>query len=59
MKIEGDSILVPKTQVDELRLELAPELSDGSKGYELMDSGNSFGMTDEEFKLKKLRMQQG
>ncbi len=59
MKIEGDTILVPKDQVDELRLELAPELSDGSNGYELMDSGSSFGMTDEEFKLKKLRMQQG
>lgn len=51
--------MVPKDSVDELRLELAPELSDGSKGYELMDTGNSFGMTDEEFKLKKLRMQQG
>ena len=24
-----------------------------------MDSGSSFGMTDEEFKIKKLRMQQG
>lgn len=59
MKIKGDTILVPKSQVDELRLELAPELSDGSKGYELMDSGSSFGMTDEEFKIKNLRMQQG
>lgn len=59
MKIEGNTILVPKDQVDKLRLELAPELSDGSAGYELMDSNSSFGMTDEEFKLKKLRMQQG
>lgn len=59
MKIEGDTILVPKSEVDQLRLELAPELSDGSAGYELMDSASSFGMTDEEFKLKKLRMQQG
>ncbi|MBE6055151.1 MAG: flagellar basal body M-ring protein FliF [Clostridium sartagoforme] len=59
MKIEGDTILVPKAEVDKLRLELAPELTDGSSGYELMDSGSSFGMTDEEFKLKKLRMQQG
>lgn len=59
MKIEGNSILVPKAQVDELRLEMAPELTGGSNGYELMDSGSSFGMTDEEFKLKKLRMQQG
>ncbi|GAB6167704.1 flagellar basal-body MS-ring/collar protein FliF [Clostridium carnis] len=59
MKIEGETIMVSKDKVDELRLELAPELSTGSKGYELMDSGGSFGMTDEEFKLKKLRMQQG
>lgn len=59
MKVKGDSILVDKTRVDELRLELASQLSSGSKGYELMDSGSSFGMTDEEFGLKKLRMLQG
>ena len=59
MKIEGNSILVTKGQVDELRLELAPELSGGSDGYELMDSESSFGMTDDEFKIKSLRMQQG
>lgn len=58
-KIEGNSILVPKDKVDELRLKLAPNLTSGSKGYELMDAGSSFGMTDEEFKIKKLRMQQG
>lgn len=34
-------------------------MTSGSKGYELMDSGSSFGMTDEEFKIKKVRMQQG
>ena len=59
MKIEGTAILVPKEQVDQLRLELAPDLTSGSQGYELMDSGSSFGMTDEEFKIRKLRMQQG
>ena len=59
MKIEGTAILVPKEQVDQLRLELAPELTSGSHGYELMDTGSSFGMTDEEFQIKKLRMQQG
>ncbi|SFC61079.1 flagellar basal-body MS-ring/collar protein FliF [Clostridium uliginosum] len=58
-KIQGDTISVPKDKVDELRLQLAPELKAGSKGYELMDSGSSFGMTDEEFKIKKLRMQEG
>lgn len=59
MKIQGDSILVPKDMVDELRLSMAPDLTSGSKGYELMDSGSSFGMTDEEFQLKKIRMLQG
>ena len=59
MKIQGDSILVPRNMVDELRLSIAPDLTSGSKGYELMDSGSSFGMTDEEFKLKKIRMLQG
>lgn len=54
-----NTIWVPKDQVDKLRLELAPTLTSGSKGYELMDSGSSFGMTDEEFKIKKVRMQQG
>ncbi len=54
-----NTIWVPKEQVDNLRLELAPTLTSGSKGYELMDSGSSFGMTDEEFKIKKVRMQQG
>jgi len=58
-KIEGNAILVPKEKVDELRLKLAPNLTSGSKGYELMDAGSSFGMTDEEFKIKKTRMQQG
>ena len=53
MKIQGDSILVPKEQVDKLRLELSSNISNGSKGFEMMDEGSSFGMTDEEFKLKK------
>jgi len=59
MKIQGDSILVPKEQVDKLRLELSGNISNGSKGFELMDEGSSFGLTDEEFKIKKQRMLQG
>lgn len=59
IKIEGQTILVPKDSVDKLRLELAPNLSGGSEGYELLDESSSFGMTDEEFNLKKLRAQQG
>ncbi|WP_326514712.1 flagellar basal-body MS-ring/collar protein FliF [Clostridium intestinale] len=59
MKIDGQSILVPKEKVSELRLELATEIKSGSKGYELMDGSSSFGMTDEEFQVKKIRMLQG
>lgn len=59
MKVQGSSILVPKDKVDQLRIEIAPNLSTSSKGYELMDSESSFGMTDEEFSIKKLRMLQG
>lgn len=58
-KIKGNSIYVPKDKVDELRLELATTITNGSKGYELMDETKSFGMTDEEFKIQKLRMLQG
>lgn len=59
MQIKGSAIYVPKDQVDELRLELAPNMSNGSKGFELMDTGNKFGMTDEEFKIQKQRATQG
>ncbi len=58
-KIDGDSILVPKDQVDKLRMELSTSISNGSKGFEIMDEGSSFGMTDEEFQIKKQRMVQG
>lgn len=58
-KIEGDSIYVPKDQVDKLRLELSGKVSNGSKGFELMDEGSSLGLTDEEFEVKKQRMIQG
>ena len=59
VKIEGSTIYVPKKQVDRLRLELSSTITNGSQGFELMDKSSSFGMTDEEFKLKKQRMIQG
>lgn len=59
MKIEGDSIYVPKEEVDKLRLELSDSITNGSKGFELMDESSSFGLTDEEFAIKKQRMVQG
>lgn len=58
-QIKGDGIYVPKGEVDKLRLELSNNISNGSKGFEIMDEGSSFGMTDEEFKIKKQRMAQG
>ena len=58
-KIEGNTIYVPKDSVGKLRLELAPSLTQGSNGYELMDNSNSFGMTDEEFAIKRRRMNEG
>lgn len=58
-KIQGDTIYVPKQQVDKLRLELSPTITNGSKGFELMDEGSSLSMTDEEFEIKKVRMLQG
>lgn len=59
MKIKGNTIYVDKNEVDKLRLELAPTITDGSKGFELMDETSSIGLTDEEFQLKKQRMIQG
>ena len=59
MKIKGNTIYVDKNEVDKLRLELAPSITDGSKGFELMDETSSIGLTDEEFQLKKQRMIQG
>lgn len=59
MKIEGDTILVPKDQVDKLRIELCPSITNGSKGFELMDQGSNLSMTDEEFQIEKTRMLQG
>lgn len=58
-KVQGNSILVPTEKVDELRMQLASQLSNGSKGYELLDEGSSFGMTDQEFDLKKKRIIEG
>lgn len=58
-KIKGDAIYVPKKEVDKLRLELSSSISNGSKGFEIMDEGSGFGMTDDEFKIKKQRMMQG
>lgn len=59
MKIKGNAIYVPKDQADELRLEIAPQITSGSKGYELFDSQSSWGSTDKEMDIKTQRALQG
>ncbi|MEF9952006.1 MAG: flagellar basal-body MS-ring/collar protein FliF [Clostridium sp.] len=58
-KVEGNTILVPKDRVDELRM---ASLSDGTvssgTGFELFDQ-TAFGMTDKEADVKYQRAVQG
>ncbi|KEI02074.1 flagellar basal-body MS-ring/collar protein FliF [Clostridium botulinum] len=58
-KVENNSIKVPEEKAAELRMELAPQLTNGSKGYEILDDGDTFGMTDKERELKYKRALEG
>ena len=60
-QIKGNSILVPKDQVDQLRMELMSEVTftNGSKGWELLDNTSQLGTTDEQMKLNYQRALQG
>jgi len=51
-KVEGNSILVPKADIDSLRMELMSEvtITEGSKGFELFDNGK-MAPTDKETKI--------
>ncbi len=59
-KIEGNSILVEKSQVDKLRMEMLSEvqITEGSQGFELFDKG-SIGATDEESRIMYQRALSG
>lgn len=59
-KIEGNSILVEKSQVDKLRMEMLSEvqITEGSQGFELFDEG-SIGATDEESRIMYQRALSG
>lgn len=59
-KVSGNNILVPKDQVDEVRLKMASEvqMTDGSKGFELLDT-SKFGATDAEMKVLYQRALEG
>lgn len=59
VKISGNTILVPDNMVDQLRLELASDITSGSKGWELFDTTSQFGTTDAEMKIKYQRALQG
>lgn len=59
-KVQGDSILVEKNQVDKLRMELLSEvpLTEGSHGFELFDNGK-VAPTDSEAKIMYQRALSG
>ncbi|MBC2582126.1 flagellar basal-body MS-ring/collar protein FliF [Clostridium sp. DJ247] len=59
-KVSGNSILVPKDQVDKLRMQMLSEVSltYGSQGFELLDK-SKLGSTDAELKINYQRALQG
>ncbi len=55
-----NTISVPEANVDDLRLEYAPLIKDGSTGFELFDStSNQLGMTDQQFNVQYQRALEG
>jgi flagellar M-ring protein FliF len=59
-KVSGNSILVPKGQVDQLRMQMLSEvqMTDGSPGFELLDK-TQFGATDQQINITYQRALQG
>lgn len=59
-KVSGNTILVPKGQVDQLRMKMLSEVSmtNGSQGFELLDK-SKLGSTDQEMKINYQRALQG
>ncbi|WP_050607009.1 flagellar basal-body MS-ring/collar protein FliF [Clostridium niameyense] len=59
-KVEGNNILVPKEDVDKLRMEMLSEvpITNGSQGFEILDK-SKFGETDQEMKINYQRALQG
>ncbi|QAT39948.1 flagellar basal-body MS-ring/collar protein FliF [Clostridium sp. JN-9] len=59
-KVSGNSILVPKDQVDSLRMQLLSSvpMTNGSQGFELMDK-SQFGQTDAQMQINYQRALQG
>ncbi|MCY6483680.1 flagellar basal-body MS-ring/collar protein FliF [Clostridium aestuarii] len=46
--VKNNTIRVPEDKVAELRMDLVPQLTNGNRGYEILDEGSKFGMTDKE-----------
>ena len=59
-KVSGNSIYVPKDQVDQLRMEMLSSVTSngGTNGFELFDS-SKFGITDAEMKINYQRALEG
>lgn len=55
-----NTIYVPQSKMDDLRLEYATSIKNGSTGFELFDNSSSqFGMTDQQFNVTYQRALQG
>jgi flagellar M-ring protein FliF len=59
-KVQGNSILVPKDQIDKVRMQMLSEvnMTNGSQGFELLDK-TKLGSTDAEMKINYQRALQG
>lgn len=57
-RVEGDSILVPKEMVAELRMSNAADMQSLNTGFEIFDQGK-FGVTDTEAKIMYQRALEG
>lgn len=54
-----NTIYVPQDKVDDLRLEYASVVKNGSVGFELFDNTSQFGMTDKQFSVQYNRALEG
>lgn len=54
-----NTIYVPESKVDDLRLQYATSVKGGSVGFELFDNSSQLGMTDQQFNVQYQRALQG
>ncbi len=58
-EVQGNSIYVPESEVDELRLQYDTSITNGTTGFELFDNTSQFGMTDQQFNVTYQRALEG